>query len=283
VNPPGEPRKTYGLWIIIGIALIALMVAGGVGILYFGGKFLSKSVASRNERRARIADLETQRRELTEAAKASVEEGSSEGMAERLAKFGETVGNAAESTSGTERQSLRVAQRMVQSMAPALSSYESAFKELQAVGFVQPETIKSREAIASRVAVVKKFGEANASLSRTLDGMEKRVRVELEQEGVPVRQREQFVTGFLKSANLDLNRTIRKCDAELVTTLLNMLAVLDREWGAWKAENGSVIFNRDPVIEEYNKLVEALDDIAERQTTAQQELLKRASKPSPLR
>jgi hypothetical protein len=283
VTSPGEPQKTSRLWIIVGIILIAVMIAGGVGIYSLGGRLLSRSIAAKTERRARIADLEAQRRELTEAAKASVEDGSSEGMAERLAKFGETVGNAAESTSGTERQSLRVAQRMVQSMAPALGSYEAALKELQAVGFVQPETIDSREAIANRVAVVKKFGEANDNLSKTLEGMETRVRAELEQEGVPAKHREQFVTGFLKSANLDLNRTIRKCDAELVTTLLQMLSVLDREWGAWKAENDNVIFSRDPVIEEYNKLVEALDDIAERQTSAQQELLKRTSKPSTLR
>jgi hypothetical protein len=62
-----------------------------------------------------------------------------------------------------------------------------------------------------------------------------------------------------------------------------MLAVLDREWGQWKSEDGNVIFNRPPVIEEYNKLVAELQDIAARQSVAQQELLKRTSKPAPLR
>jgi len=130
---------------------------------------------------------------------------------------------------------------------------------------------------------VKKFGEANDQLTKTLEGMESRVRLELETEGVPLRNREPFVTGFLKSSNLDLNRTIRRCDTELVSVLLKMLAVLDREWGAWKSQDEEVIFNQPPVIEEYNKLVTELEDIAERQSTAQQELLNRTSKPTPMR
>ena len=62
-----------------------------------------------------------------------------------------------------------------------------------------------------------------------------------------------------------------------------MLAVLDREWGAWKSQEEEVIFNQPPVIEEYNKLVTELEDIAERQSAAQQELLNRTSKPTPMR
>jgi hypothetical protein len=63
-------------------------------------------------------------------------------MADRLSKFGESVGNAAESSSGAERQSLRVAQRVLQSMTPALTTYEAAFKELQTAGFARPETLR---------------------------------------------------------------------------------------------------------------------------------------------
>jgi hypothetical protein len=282
VNPPGESRKTARLWIILGVVLFVLVIAGGAG-LYFGGKHLGKAISAQKERRARLADLESKRRELSEAAKTAAEEGTVDGMADRLAKFGDSVGNAAESATGAERQSLRVAQRVLQSMTPALSSYEAAFKELESAGFAQPETLQSRDAIASRVVVVNKFGEANDNLTKVLNGIEARVRTEMESENVPVRSREQFVTGFMKSANLELNRVIRRCDSELVTTLLKMLAVLDREWGQWKSEDGNVIFNRPPVIEEYNKLVAELQDIAARQSVAQQELLKRTSKPAPLR
>jgi hypothetical protein len=282
VNTPGESRKSSRLWIILGAIILALVIGGGVG-LFYTVRFVTGKVGAQKERRVRLADLEAKRRDLTEAAKASAEEGTVDGLADRLSKFGESVGNAAESSSGAERQSLRVAQRVLQSMTPSLTTYEAAFKELQAAGFARPETLASREAIAARVVVVKKFGEANDQLGKTLEGMESRVRAELEAEGVPVRNREPFVTGFLKSSNLDLNRVIRRCDTELVSVLLKMLAVLDREWGAWKSENEEVIFNRPPVIEEYNKLVTELEDIAERQSTAQQELLNRTSKPTPMR
>src|SRR4029450_2609149 len=145
--------------------------------------------------------------------------------------------------------------------------------------FAKPSPLGPREAIAARVVTVKKFGEANDNLSKVLDGLESRVRAEMETEALPVRNRERFVTGFMKSANLEINRIIRRCDSELVTTLLKMLGVLDREWGEWKAQDENVIFNRPPAIEEYNKLLAELQDIAARQSTAQQELLNRTSKP----
>jgi hypothetical protein len=277
VNPPEIPRKTSRLWIILGVILFVLVIAGGA-VLYLGGTYLVKAVATQKERRARLADLEAKRRELTDAARTSVEEGNMNGMSERLAKFGESVGNAADSASGTERQSLRVAQRVLQSMAPSLGSYEAALKELQAAGFAQPQSIDSREAIAARVALVKKFGAANDNLSRVFEGLEARVRVELEQEGVPARDREKFASGFIKASNLDLNRTVRQCDRELTDNLLKMLALLDREWGAWKMEGETVIFNRPPVIQEFNGLTAELNEIAGRQSAAQQEILNRAGK-----
>jgi hypothetical protein len=277
VNAPESPRKTSRLWIILGVVFFALVIVGGTA-LYLVSTSVAKAVATQKERRARLADLETKRRELADAARSSVEEGKMEGMSERLTKFGESVGNAADSASGTERQSLRVAQRVLQSMAPSLGSYEAALKELQAAGFARPQSINSRDAIAARVALVKKFGAANDNLSRVLQGLESRVRVELEQEGVPARDREKFVSGFIKASNLDLNRTVRQCDRELTDNLLKMLALLDREWGAWKMDGETVIFNRPPVIQEFNGLTTELNDIAERQSAAQQEILNRAGK-----
>jgi hypothetical protein len=65
--------------------------------------------------------------------------------------------------------------------------------------------------------------------------------------------------------------------------LNKILGVLDREWGGWKVDNGLVNFSKEPVTEEYNALIEQVQAIGERQTTAQQELLNRASKQRPLR
>jgi hypothetical protein len=282
MNPPGAPQNSSRLWIILGACFFALVIAGGVG-LFFTARFVGKTVENQKERHARLAEMEEKRRELSDAARTSAEDGTVDGLADRLAKFGESVGSAAETASGVERQSLRVSQRVLQSMAPALGTYEGAFKELQSAGFAQPSSLDSREAIAARVVTVKKFGEANDNLSKVLEGLESRVRTEIEKEGIPAKNREQFVSGFMKSANLETNRVIRRCDSELVTTLLKMLAVLDREWGAWKAKDESVLFDRPPAIEEYNNLVTELQDIAARQSTAQQELLNRTSRPVPMR
>jgi len=279
---PTEPRKSSKLWLVVIIGLVGVVFAG-VASVYFGGKFIGTAITTQKERRARLAALDAEGRQLRDATRESMESGTVDGVTDRLSKFSESVGSAAESAGGADRQGLRVAQRLLQSMTPALSAYESASKELQAAGFVKPETMDSREAIASRVVVVKKFGEANDGLARMLDGMESRARVELEKEGVPTRMRDQFLAGYLKSANLDLNRTIRNCDTELVGTMLRMLSVLDREWGSWKAADGVVNFDREPVIEEYGALITKLEEISERQATAQEELIERTSQSNTSR
>jgi hypothetical protein len=281
--PPPVPAKSKSrLWLILGLVLALLLVIGGAGAVV-AAKFITKAIKTQENRREKLAEVEKQRRELLDAAKASVEDGTPDGTADRLAKFGETLSSAADSSMGAEKQGLRVAQRMLQSMAPAVSAYEAAFKDLQTAEVLRAETIDSRETIASRAAVVKKFGEANANLLQFINGLESRVRSELEKENFPARSREQFVTGFMQSSNVDLTREIRQCDGELTDAMQKILALLDREWGAWKVDGGVVNFNREPVIEEYNNLIGQIDELGVRQTTAQQELLKRTSKARPLR
>lgn len=280
MNPP--PQKKSRLWIILGILLVALVIGVGTGV-FFGTKFLTKAVAARTERRAKLAELEKQRRELLDAAKNSVETGSPDGAADRLSKFGDSIGNAAESLNGIEKQGLRVAQRILQSMAPAVSAYEVAFRELQTANVLGVDTIDSKDAIASRVVVIKKFDEANENLVQLVKNLEPRIRAELEKEGFPKTNRDEFVNGFLKSANVDLTLTVRQCDTDLAAAMQKIMALLDREWGAWKAENGAINFNRVPATEEYNGLISKIDELGERQATAQQELLKRTGKAAPLR
>ena len=177
--PPPVPQKKSRLWLILGILLVFVVIGVGAGV-FFGAKAFTKAVAAQKDRRAKMAELEKQRRELLDAAKTSVEEGSPEGAADRLTKFGESIGNAAESSSGTEKQSLHVAQRILQGMAPAVSGYEAAFKELQTAEVLKMDAIASRKDIASRVEVVKKFDAANENLVQTVKGLEQRIRTELD-------------------------------------------------------------------------------------------------------
>lgn len=272
---PVPSQKKSRLWIILGVLLIALVIGCGAGV-YFGTKFVTKSIAARKERRAKFAELESQQREFLKAAKESAEEGTVDGAADRIAKFSQSMGNAAEASSGVDKQSLLVAQRLMQAMTPAVGKYEAAFKELQAAEILRVDTIDSKETIANRAVTVKKFGEANDYLMKILESLESRVRVELEKEGVSSHTREQFVSGFLKSANVEMALEVRKCDNELAAAMQEVLALLDREWGAWKVESGSVNFTRDAVSDEYNGFIDKIDEIGERQLAAQQALLKRA-------
>jgi flagellar basal body-associated protein FliL len=74
VDTPGESRKSSRLWIILGVVFLALVIGGGIG-LFYAVRSVAGKVEAQKERRARLADLEAKRRDLTEAAKASAEEG----------------------------------------------------------------------------------------------------------------------------------------------------------------------------------------------------------------
>jgi hypothetical protein len=282
---PTEPQKSSSkVWIIVGIIFVALILLGGVG-LYFGGKFLGQAIAqnrARAEQHAtKLKELEAQQREIQQSLKDSVDSHSSkDGMADRLAKFGKSAGEAAEASSGMEKKGLLVSQHIFQTLTPALAKYEAATKDLQSAHVTSPIGLDSREAIAARVKTVQTFGEANDGLKHVLESMETLVRQEAEKQGITAIDREEFVKGFLRSANLELNRTIRNCDTELVETLLKMLAVLDRDWGNWTAEGPKIRFTSTASAEEYNKLVHSVQEIAARQAAAQQELIRRTSKPT---
>lgn len=278
-TPPQTPatKKKLRLWIVLAILFVALLI--GLGL----GGVLGKRYAARLDRRAKLAEVEKQRRELVDSARASVEEGKPSGASDRLTKFGESIGKAAESTSGAERQGLLVAQRTLQSMAPSLGAYEKAYKELQEAEPMEVQKIDSREALASRRAAAKQFAEANEELLKIIGGIEARVRVELEKEGYPERKRDEFVAGFLRSANVDLTLKVRECDREFTETIQKVLALLDREWGAWKVQDGNIQLDKAPAVEEYNGLIGKLEEIGVRQAAAQDELVNRTSKQPPIR
>lgn len=278
-TPPQTPatKKKLRLWIALVILFVALLI--GLGL----GGVLGKKYASRMDRRAKLAEVERQRRELVDSARTSVEEGKLSGASDRLTKFGESIGKAAESTSGAEKQGLLVAQRTLQSLAPALSAYEKAYKELEEAEPMEVQKIDSREALASRRAAARQFADANDELLKIIGGIESRVRAELEKEGYPERKREEFVAGFLRSANIELTLKVRECDREFSETLQKVLALLDREWGAWRVKDGNVQLDKTPAVEEYNGLIGKLDDIGVRQAAAQDELVNRTSKPPPIR
>jgi hypothetical protein len=277
---PTEPRKSSKVWIIIGIVFVALMLAGGVG-LYFGGKFLgqliAQSRAKAEQRATKLNEVETQGREMQQALRNSVDRQTvGVGMADRLAKFSKSAGEAAESSSGMEKKYLLVSQRILSSMAPALAKYEAASKELREAGYAKPVSLKSQDAIAARVQLVKNFGEANDGLKQLLEGMENRVGQELDKEGVTGIDRDKAVKDF-RSANVDLTLKIRACDTELVDTLLKMLAILNTNWGLWSSDGVKVRFNDTATAQEYNKLLASIRDIGARQVTAQKELVQRTN------
>lgn len=173
-------------------------------------------------------------------------------------------------------KAIQAAQRLMSAIAPKTLAYEKALGELRQAGLVQPDTIKSKEDIDARAQLVRNFKAATDPLVDCYKNFESNYRRELEKLKYPENLRDSVMSDFRKSAQIELNATIRQYDAEMATNMLSTLELLSREWGAWRVDaEGKVAFTNPAAAQEYGRLAAQLAETADRQSAAQADLAKK--------
>ncbi len=92
---------------------------------------------------------------------------------------------------------------------------------------------------------------------------------------LPPSTQEQVIIGFKKTFNIK-RRLITKnwnSETDIIGTYESMLKILEAEFGAWKVENGQILFDNDLAVEKYNKLIETFTQLSADQENTLQELL----------
>ncbi|MDQ3622678.1 MAG: hypothetical protein M3463_09345 [Verrucomicrobiota bacterium] len=181
-----------------------------------------------------------------------------------------------------DRKALEAAQRLMSSVSAQVAEYQEVLATLQQAGLVKPETLNSEGEIDERAVLVRRFAAATEPLVSFFKKLEANFSRELTRVNYPARLRQGVLRGFLKSAHVELNVTIRECDREMANTMLKILELLKREWGAWRVEpDGKVAFTNAAAAQEYQRLAAQLGETARRQETAQNELAARVAITKP--
>ena len=256
---------------------VAALVFAGVFVLgiWFGRRSIKPSGASEA-----LAKIETARVQAIESATALPTAGKPPiSGANRLKEFKTTLREAAEKLSGNERKPLLAARELVSRIQPQMGEYETTLKALADARYVAPASIKTQDDLKARKALVKRFSESNEALIRYFENAERDYRAELDKLGVAEDLKEGVIEGFRRGGNFDLNLKIHESNRQLAASMLEMLRLLDREWGGWRTdERGAAIFDREDAVKEFETLQGELTAAAARHEAAERKLIERAAK-----
>lgn len=285
--PPG--RRGPSALLIGALGLVGLLVLAAV--LGFGAlaarRYLPqlKTPAERQRQREALKEVERVQRENLAEQRRQFDAGDpTTGASERLNRAGGALGDAAKQVSGDERKILEAGQRLAAGLGPKLRAYESASTDLKNAGFFAPNTLTSREAIATRREILKRWMAANEDLAASYQTMSATLRADLQNTGLTAPRLDQEVGRFESTAHLPEQLQLREYDRQIGRTADEMLDFLSREWGHWKIENGDqVMFTRANLLPRFQKYAQALGAADEAQTRLQRQLLiKAAPPPRPL-
>lgn len=199
--------------------------------------------------------------------------------ARRLQEFMAALGEAAGKLGADDRKPLLAAQELVARVQPQMAEYETTLKALADARYVAPASIKTQDELKARMALVQRFREANEALIRYFENAERDYRVALDKLGVAEKLKEGVLAGFRRGGNFDLNLKIHESNRQLAASMLEMLKLLDREWGAWRTnERGAAIFDREDAVKEFETLQGELTAAAARHEAAERKMIERAAK-----
>lgn len=196
-----------------------------------------------------------------------------------LENFKATLGEEAQKLNAEERKPLLAAKELVVKIQPQMAEYEASLRELNAAGFVAPATMKTQEELRDRGTLVQRFNTANEALADYFKNAESNYRAALERLGVAGNVKDGVLAGFRRGGNFDVNLKVHEANRQLAATMMEMLKLLGREWGAWKTTgNNEVIFDHEEAVKEFETLQGQLTAAAAREAAAEKELIERTAK-----
>jgi hypothetical protein len=169
---------------------------------------------------------------------------------------------------------MRALAGMLEEESRALRTYEQAYAELEAAGFLEASELDTREKIATHRRRIDGLRKSNEALKEYFGKMESHLDRHLEAEGVGAEDRREFRRGFLAGARgkRRLLESIRALDDEFCDLMDEVLRLLESELGKWTTAGGLVTFESDAAVETYNELVAEIQKVADEQRDAQREL-----------
>jgi hypothetical protein len=272
-----------------------VIVRAGFALLLSGGIFASAAIAvkqGRERRRERQTAAETERAAMEGAP--SADAARSEASAVPIERSGEvsqagparSTGGAEDLMNGDNAVAMRISSGCMVTIDEASKAHAAVKQRLYGLGDFIPGNLATRatlarwrEALTASITASEKYFELNR-------GLEAKLVEALQREKMPEPFIRHFLMGFLGGRNQSpahlLSMKARAGDLRGCKALLDVVELLDREFGAWTpSEDGKWAGMKNPAAqEEYNNLVGVIANVGREQDSIanEQKALKTAQR-----
>lgn len=176
------------------------------------------------------------------------------------------------------RPMLMVSFKVVTPLQERSAEYLGEASKFFSSGAASFTELKSRKEIATRVEKIAQLTKLNTELLAAINRLESEVARILDESKVTGANRVSFLAGFNQSMGRTIGpmRAIRTLDTEIFTRLGAAFRMLEKHWGKWTANAEGAIEWQDAATEaEFTKLQNEIQELAQRQATAEQQLSER--------
>jgi len=156
-------------------------------------------------------------------------------------------------------------------------AYGAEYKKLEEAHVLDAGKLKAKEQIEQRKQVVQHFMKANEDIDRFVAESEKNFRSEMAKRKVSQTRIDREVAAFRKTSQprTPLVRAIRASDRQIGNAMLNVLNLLEGDWGNWEydANTGGVVFSDAAVLDKYKGYLDDIVVSGKQQVALQQRLI----------
>ena len=152
--------------------------------------------------------------------------------------------------------------------------YEIASKSFSDAGGTDASTLNTLKEIESRKKLALEAQETSAAFLKFLWDIDARLASALSNAGISEQKAVNAIKAYRKSGAIDVILAIRELDVKLTEEILKVINLLEREFGKWRIEGNSVLFEQKSAADQFNVAGKRIDDLTKRQIELQKALIK---------
>ncbi len=156
-----------------------------------------------------------------------------------IAELRDILDKASENTSGKEALLARVTSELFSKVQAATAEYENAAQALEAAGVLNLERITTRAHLQARRSAIDAFLAANEKFTAFVRNTEYIFAEELAKVDLTQRDRDSALRGFRLRFKPSLALQLRQTDLVLGKELLEIVDLLEANWGEWRLEKAA--------------------------------------------
>jgi hypothetical protein len=181
-------------------------------------------------------------------------------------------------TSGITKVIAGCGAEFMRTWEPPVADHDAAYNRFEALGAIDAAALRERADIQPRLLVVEKLRVANEVYRERIRNSQEVFESCLSDRRVSESDRHKAAAGFRQSFPIGQLLEIRDIERGIMSGATAYFTLLDKHWGKWSYDSATeaVLFDEDPVAEEYNAILEEIVELGEKEERLQRQMLQRA-------